>query len=475
MSTPADPRRWRILYVTLTVGFMTLLDVTIVNVALPSIQVGLDASPATIQWVVSGYALTFGLTLVTGGRLGDALGRRRMMLIGLIGFILGSLAVGLAPTAEVAVIARLLQGAAAGLLTPQNSGLIQELFTGAERGRAFGAFGFTVGVSSAIGPILGGLIIAAFGAEQGWRYIFLVNVPIGVVALVFIARLVPGRRRELRGARIDLDVGGAVLLGLTVMAILYPLVAAVSGSDWWFVLFLLVPPLAWWFVSHERRVVASGGAPLLDVALLRGTPGYANGLAIGTIYFTGFTGIFLVISVALQQQFDLSPLTAGLLVTPFAAGSALAAPVAGRLVARIGRKVTVAALVVMLSGTVLLIAMVPDGSSGRWMLFSGALLIAGLGGGAVISPNFTLTLEHVPTRMAGAAGGALQTGQRIGTAIGTALLMSVYQNALDRGVSAQLAMRLSLALAVGLLTVALVLAVRDLVRSSVSTEPREGQ
>jgi len=453
------------LYVTLAVGFMTLLDVTIVNVALPSIQVGLDASPASIQWVVSGYALTFGLTLVTGGRLGDALGRRRMMLIGLGGFILGSLAVGLAPTAEVAVIARLLQGAAAGLLTPQNSGLIQELFSGAERGRAFGAFGFTVGVSSAIGPILGGLIIAAFGAEQGWRYIFLVNVPIGLVALVFIARLVPGRREELEGQRLDLDIGGAVLLGLTVMAILYPLVAAVSGTDWWFVLFLLVPLLAWWFVRHERRVVATGGAPLLDVALLRGTRGYANGLAIGTIYFTGFTGIFLVISVALQQQFDLSPLQAGLLVTPFAAGSALAAPVAGRLVARIGRTVTVGALVVMLSGTVLLIAMVPDGSSGKWALFSGALLIAGLGGGAVISPNFTLTLEHVPTRMAGAAGGALQTGQRIGTAIGTALLMSVYQNALERGVSAQVSMRLALTLAVGLLSVALVLAVRDLASS----------
>lgn len=208
-ETPAtlDPRRWRILYVTLAVGFMTLLDVTIVNVALPSIQQGLDASDSTIQWVVSGYALTFGLTLVTGGRLGDALGRRRMMLIGLSGFIVASLAVGMAPTAGVAVVARLVQGAAAGLLTPQNSGLIQELFQGLERGRAFGAFGFTVGVSSAIGPILGGVIIALFGVDQGWRYIFLVNVPIGVVALFFIARMVPGQRKELQGKRLDLDTG----------------------------------------------------------------------------------------------------------------------------------------------------------------------------------------------------------------------------------------------------------------------------
>lgn len=440
---------------------MSLLDVTIVNVALPSIQQGLAASPSTIQWVVSGYALTFGLTLVTGGRLGDALGRRRMMLIGLSGFILASAAVGLAPSAGVAVTARLLQGASAGLLTPQNSGLIQELFRGAERGRAFGAFGFTVGVSSALGPILGGAIIALFGAEQGWRYIFLVNVPIGLVAMVFIARLVPGQRAELRGTKIDLDVAGAILLGLTVLAILFPLVAAVGGSDWWFVLFLAVPLLGWAFLRHEHRVVDSGGAPLLDVALLRGTRGYASGLAIGTIYFLGFTGIFLVISVALQEQFELTPLQAGLLVTPFAAGSAVAAPIAGRLVARIGRRVTVGALIVMLTGTLLLILVVPDGSSGRWWMFSAALLIAGVGGGAVISPNFTLTLEHVPTRMAGAAGGALQTGQRIGTAIGTALLMSVYRNALDAGMSPQVSMRLALGAACVLLTSALVLAVRD--------------
>lgn len=462
--TESDPRRWRILYVTLAVGFMSLLDVTIVNVALPSIQQGLGASPATIQWVVSGYALAFGLTLVTGGRLGDALGRRRMMLIGLAGFIIGSAAVGLAPSPWVAVVARLLQGAAAGLLTPQNSGLIQELFTGPERGRAFGAFGFTVGVSSAIGPILGGVIIALFGAEQGWRYIFLVNVPIGLVALFFIARLVPGQRRELQGRRLDLDISGAALLGLTVLAILYPLVAAGTGSQWLFLLFLLVPVLTWTFLRHERRVVFAGRAPLLDVELLKQTPGYASGLAIGTIYFTGFTGIFLVISVSLQEQFNLSPLQAGLLVTPFAAGSAVASPVAGRLVSRIGRRVTVFALLTMLSGTALLIVMVPDGTSGRWLLFSGALLLAGLGGGAVISPNFTLTLENVPTRMAGAAGGALQTGQRIGTAIGTALLMAAYRNALAAEFSAQTALRLSVGLALVLLTGALVLAVRDMAK-----------
>ncbi len=140
---------------------MSLLDVTIVNVALPSMRSGLDTSAGTIQWVVSGYALAFGLTLVAGGRLGDAHGRRRLMLIGLTGFILSSAAAGLAPTAELVVVARLLQGASAGLLTPQSSGLIQQLFRGAERGKAFGFFGLTVSISAGIGPVLGGAIIAA--------------------------------------------------------------------------------------------------------------------------------------------------------------------------------------------------------------------------------------------------------------------------------------------------------------------------
>ena len=186
-----DPRRWRILAVSLLVGFMSLLDVTIVNVAVPSIRAGLDTSAATVQWVVSGYALAFGMTLVAGGRLGDAHGRRRMMTIGLVGFVVSSAAVGLAPNAAAIVVARLVQGASAGLLTPQNSGLIQQLFRGDERGRAFGMFGFTVAVASATGPLIGGALIALLGEEDGWRSLFLVNVPIGLVALVLIRRLVP--------------------------------------------------------------------------------------------------------------------------------------------------------------------------------------------------------------------------------------------------------------------------------------------
>ncbi len=428
-----DPRRWRVLGVTLTVGFMVLLDVTIVNVAIPSMQQGLETGPGTIQWVVSGYALALGLTLVTGGRLGDAHGRRMMMLIGLGGFIAASATAGLAPHVAVLITARLVQGFAAGLLTPQSSGLIQTLFRGAERGVAFGLFGFTVSVSSAIGPVLGGLLINAFGEENGWRWIFLVNVPIGLVLLVAIARLVPGRTAD-SDPDTRLDLVGAVLLGATVLALLFPVVSLERGQRLPLVGLALVPLLALGFVHWERRVVRRDGAPLLDLGLLRTVPGYRTGILIGTLYFTGFTGVFLVLSVFLQNGLHFTPLHAGLLLTPFALGSAVASPVAGRIVPRVGRPLTVAALVVMMVGLVGVAVVVPlmEGSDRLWVGLVLPLLVAGLGGGAVVSPNITLSLNEVPTSMGGAAGGALQTGQRIGAAVGAALVMTAYQLALSQ-------------------------------------------
>lgn len=427
-----DPRRWRILAVTLVVGFMSLLDVTIVNVAIPSMQEGLGTSASTVQWVVSGYALAFGLVLVTGGRLGDAFGRRRLMLVGLVGFVTASALVGLAPSVELVIVARLLQGMSAGLLTPQNSGIIQTLFRGAERGRAFGLFGFVVSVSSALGPVLGGLIITLAGGDDGWRWIFWVNVPVGVVAFAAVLLVVP---RDLASedsgspdsTRPRLDPVGAALLGLLVLCVIYPLVSIEGRGYRWLVLLAAVPPLAWGFARWEHRVVARGGEPLLDVALLRRTPGFASGIAVGSLYFTGFTGMVLVLAVHLQTELGLGPLAAGAALTGFAAGSAISSPLAGRVVTRVGRPLTVGALVVSLLAVLALVVVLPsqDAPGVAWVLVP-LLLVAGLGGGAVISPNITLTLDEVPPRMGGAAGGALQTGQRIGSALGTALGISAY-------------------------------------------------
>lgn len=427
-ETGPDPRRWRIFAVSLVVGFMALLDVTIVNVAIPSIQEGLDTTTGTVQWVVSGYALTFGLVLVTGGRLGDAYGRRRLMLVGLALFVLTSAAVGLAPSAGLVILARLLQGAAAGLLTPQNSGLIQELFSGAERGRAFGIFGLVVSISAALGPVLGGAIISLVGEDSGWRWIFLVNIPIGLAALVAVARLVPHSVPRTAGeARPRLDPVGSLLLGGGVLCLLYPLVSVEGGQYLWLLLLAAAPVLFAAFVRWERRVVRRGGAPLLDVTLLRRTPGFANGIAVGTLYFTGFTGLVLVLSIHLQTELGLAPFATGLLLTGFAAGSAISAPLAGRVVSTVGRPLTVGALVTVLVAIAAMTALVPGREAGGlWTVLPPLLFLGGLGGGAVISPNFTLTLADVPTRMGGAAGGALQTGQRIGSAVGSALGVTAY-------------------------------------------------
>lgn len=463
-TSPQDegphPQRWRILAVTLVVGFMSLLDVTIVNVAIPSIQEGLDTTPGTVQWVVSGYALTFGLTLVAGGRLGDAYGRRRLMLIGLAGFVASSAAAGLAPTAELVVVARLLQGASAGFLTPQSSGLIQQLFSGAERGRAFGYFGLTVSIASATGPLLGGLVIGLVGEDLGWRLLFLVNVPIGLVAAIAVARMVPGRQADGGPGRID--VPGAVLLGLSVLCLLYPLVSLESGARWPLVLLVGVPLFGWAFAAWEHRLKRRGHEPLLDLDLLRRLPGFGNGMLVGTVYFTGFTGVFLVASVWLQGSRDVSALHAGLLLTPFALGSAITSPLAGRLVSTVGRSLTVGALGVMMVG-VLGAALVAPGrpTEDLWWALAPFLLLAGLGGGAVVSPNITLTLQEVPPRMGGAAGGALQTGQRIGSSLGAALLATTYQ-VVAGGSGGDTGIRVALFVALGVLALALAASVMAL-------------
>lgn len=460
-SDVPDPRRWRILTVSLIVGFMALLDVSIVNIAIPSMQRGLHTSPGAIQWVVSGYALTFGLVLVAGGRLGDAYGRRRLMLVGLCGFVIASAAVGLAPTASAVIGARLVQGLAAGLLTPQNSGLIQQLFRGAERGRAFGLFGLTVSVSSACGPVLGGAILTLAGQDHGWRYLFLINVPIGLVALFFVARLVPGRSEAVGRGDPRLDVPGALLLGAIVIAVLYPVVSLEGDQYWPLLLLIAVPPLVWAFLGWERRISRLGRPPLLDLALLRQVPGYAGGLAIGALYFTGFTGFVLVTSFYLQDGLGVGPLHAGLLVAPYAVGAAISAPIAGNIVTSVGRRLTVLALSAVVAGVTVFAIVGPDRSVDQlWWVAVPTLLIAGLGGGSVVSPNLTLTLADVPPRMGGAAGGALQTGQRIGSAIGAAVLMTAYST--TRGhASPQLGLRVALLVGVAFVACALVMAVRD--------------
>ncbi|MYV99716.1 MFS transporter [Streptomyces sp. SID3343] len=460
-----DPHRWQALAVCLIAGFITLLDVSIVNVALPSIREGLGASESDIQWVLSGYALTFGLALVPAGRIGDARGRRMMFMLGLALFTAASALCGAAQNATWLVLARLLQGIAGGILTPQVSALIQQMFSGRERGRAFGMFGTVVGISTAVGPLLGGLIIKAFGEDEGWRWVFYVNLPIGIVALVLARRLLPAPDHASRACMRSLDPVGVLLLGSGVVLLLLPLVEERQweGAGKW----LLVPValvLFAVFVRWEMRLGRRGEQPVVDLNLFK-VRSYTLGLFVMLFYFAGFTSIFFVFTLYLQSGLGYSALLAGLTITPFAVGSALGAWIGGRLVNRFGRVLVTGGLAMVaigLGGAILAVYEVPGEHVG-WALVA-PLAFAGLGSGFVIAPNQTLTLAEVPPAQGGSAGGVLQTAQRIGSAMGIAAVGSLFFSRLaaDQGKDWAGPLRHGLVASVGFVVVAFVVAFLDL-------------
>ncbi|MDN5748887.1 MAG: MFS transporter [Pseudonocardia sp.] len=430
-SQPVDPGRWRALAVCLVAGFMALLDVSIVNVALPSLQRELDASSAELSWVISGYALTFGLVLVASGRLGDDHGRKKMFILSLGLFTLTSLVAGFAPNAISLVIIRLFQGATAGMLSPQITGFIQQLFRGPERGRAFGMFGAVVSIATAIGPLLGGLLLEAGGPIGSWRYVFWVNVPIGLAALALALRLLP--RDAPSTARQPLDVVGSALLGGAVVALMLPLVLAEQGpssAPWWLLGVCVV--LLGGFVVWERRCLRAHGQPLVDFGMLR-IRSYSLGSLLILLYFAGFTSIFFVLTLYYQQGHDYSPLAAGLALTPFAVGSGVASVVGGRLVERHGRALAVGGLGVVLVGLIATeVVLRFDPAHVGWFTAL-PLLVAGVGSGLVIAPNQTLTLNEIPPAKGGTAAGVMQTGQRIGTAVGISVVAAIFFGRLRAG------------------------------------------
>ena len=458
-ETP-DPARWRALSLCLVAGFMTLLDVSIVNVALPSIRSGIGADESDVQWIVAGYALAFGMVLVPAGRLGDARSRRGVFALGLGLFTTFSALCGVAPSAGWLVVFRLAQGFAAGLVSPQVSGFIQTMFRGAERGKAFGLFGMTVGISTAVGPLLGGLLVTA-GGDDGWRWVFLVNVPVGIVALLLVRRLLPA---EPPRKRQSLDPVGVLLFAAAMLCALLPLVegdsAELSSRPWW----LLAPAagllagFAFWERWWDRRRQAT----LMDLRLIR-VRSYVLGLGLGTVFFAGFTSVFLVLTLYLQLGLGYSALEAGLIQTPFAVGSAVAAATGGRYVARFGRSMVVLGLLICSVGLVALdlVVSLVDEPSG-WVLLP-ALLMTGFGTGLVISPNVTLTVAEVDVRYAGSAGGMLQTVQRVGSAVGVALVLAQFFSTLtaSRGDYAE-AFSVGLRTTLGFVLAALLLGLLDL-------------
>jgi EmrB/QacA subfamily drug resistance transporter len=410
------------------------MDVTVTNVALPAIGTATHAAPAELQWVISGYALAFGVVPIIAGRLGDDHGRRPMFLIGVGGFVVTSALAGLAPGPAPLIAARVLQGLAGGLINPQVSGLVQQMFTGAERGRAFGAIGTAVGVATAVGPLVGGALIGLGGPHLGWRLVFFVNIPLGLAILVLARRWLPPP--ALDGRRHRLDLPGALLLGLATLAVLVAAVEYDAVRDarlaW-----LLLPAAALLagFTRRELRLTRARQDPLVDLRLFT-RRSYTVGVGLALLFFGGATGLPLVLALYYQRGLGYSALESGLGITAYALGSVIAAPVAGRLVTRLGRPLVVAGLVSNAVG-VLAVDLVarhgPGPHAALWL--APALLFVGLGSGAVITPNQTLSLIDVDARMGSTAGGVLQTSQRIGSAVGQAVIGAAFFAALPAGLA----------------------------------------
>ncbi|NLE98040.1 MAG: MFS transporter [Propionibacterium sp.] len=410
---------------------MSLMAVSSVNVALHTIETGLGASSADLQWILSGYALAFGVGLIPAGRAGDVLGRGTLFVVGAAVFTVASLACGLAPTPLILNAARIAQGVGAALFSPQVTGMIQQYFSGGGRAKAFALLGLVVSASVAVGPIIAGAVIEAVGPETGWRWAFFSYLPIGLAAVVLGLLWFPfeteRRRRidpELRAKRVDLDPVGSVLIVLIVLAIMYPFMAHAAWA-WW--LLLAAPPLVLAWIRWERGYVMRGREPLVDLGLFQ-YRSFRNGLLVSGAVFLGMTSTFAVVALFLQSGQGVDALSTGLIGLPNAIASGVVAIVTAKYVLGRGRQMLVGAISSMLAGTLLSILVVwliaTQGISFWWL--SPVLMLNGLGMGIVGSANQTLSMLDIPRQHGGTAGGFKQTVERITTALGNAVITGIF-------------------------------------------------
>jgi EmrB/QacA subfamily drug resistance transporter len=424
--------QWAALAVVLTGTFMVVLDFFIVNVAMPAMQSDLHAGTGAIEWVVAGYGLTFATFLITAGRLGDQLGRRRMFSLGLALFTLASAACGLAPSPAVLVVARLVQGLAAALLSPQVLSIIGVVYTGPDRVRAISIYGIVLGLAAVGGQLIGGVLVQADIAGLGWRSCFLINVPIGLIALAIAARAVPESRVE--GAH-RLDLVGTALITLGLVDIVLPLVEGRQhGWPAWTWLCLGAAPITLGlFAAHQRRLSRRGGAPLLDPALFR-ERAFSAGLVTQLVFFSSMASYFLVLALYLQNGRGLGALSSGAVFTLVAVPYMVGTGVQRRLAARLGRwTVPVGAGLFTLGHLALLVAVAENGAGGPLVDLVPGLALAGFGMGVALTALIDAAMGGVEPEYAGAVSGVLSTAQQVGNALGVAVVGMVFFGAVHGG------------------------------------------
>jgi EmrB/QacA subfamily drug resistance transporter len=424
-TSGAPPYRWRwwVLATVLAVEVMDLLDSTIVNVAAPTIRTDLGGSYTAIQWIAAGYTLAFAVMLVTGGRLGDIVGRRRMFVIGAAGFMLTSVACAFAQSPQMLVGSRVLQGAFGAVMVPQGFGIIKQVFPPTDLGKAFGAFGPVIGLSAVCGPIMAGALIDADFWGTGWRMIFFINVPLALAAIAGALIFMPESRTP--GAT-RLDLPGMVLVSGALVLLIYPLVQGRElGWPWWsFAMLVAALPVLAVFVLYERRRPDS---PLVQLSLFT-RRAYPAGLLVVTGFFAGLTGLMLVFGLYVQLGLGYSPLHAGLTFAPWAFGMALGAALSGAVLgAKYGRRVIHVGLLVMVAGLLGLAATIREVAvpAHTWQM-TPAMLVTGIGAGLCVAPLFDVILSGVRDHEVGSGSGVLNAVQQFAAAVGVALLGTIF-------------------------------------------------
>jgi EmrB/QacA subfamily drug resistance transporter len=419
-----DPRRWLALPVLLTGAFLPILDFNVVNLALPAIRQDLDASSSEVQFVVSAYAATYAVFLITGGRLGDLFGRRRMFLLGVTGFTIASVLCGVAWSPAILVAGRILQGLAATVMAPQVLASIRVLFPLAEQGRALGFYGATFGLANICGQLLGGVLVSSHPFGFAWQAIFLINVPIGLAALTGgLLFLGDSRAREAQ----KLDVGGVILLSLTLGLLVYPLIEGrETGWPAWIIGMLLASPLALVaFIRFEARLSARGGDPLVALHLLRNSA-FAIGLVMALAFYM-LSSFYLTFAVYLQSGLRMSPLAAGLATLPFATGFFVSSLVSSYVMQRLGvLALTLGfALQVLGFGAVMLSVgeVIPQS-------LDIGLVCGGLGFGTVMPSVIKAVISSIDQRHAGLASGIMISTFQIGAALGVAIIGGIFYSVL---------------------------------------------
>jgi EmrB/QacA subfamily drug resistance transporter len=420
-GTPPYRLRWVVAAVVLATAVMDLLDATIVNIAAPSIHRELGGGASTIQWLSAGYTLSFAVLLIAGARLGDILGRRRLFLAGSAGFTLFSAACAVAPTIDVLIVFRVLQGAFGALMIPQGFGLMKQVFTDeAELGKALGFFGPATGLAMLAAPILAGALVDANLWSTGWRLVFLINVPIGALTLPLAFRSLP------RGAShpgVKLDLTGVGLVGLAMVAIIYPLIQGRTAGwpAWSFAMLAAGVILLVVFLLHERR----SHSPLIEPTLLTNRT-YLSGLAVVLSLFGAFGGLLLCVSLFGQLGEGWSPIHAALTLTPMVVAMVIGMVGSSAVVRTLGRHLLHIGIVLIAAGAAeLVLSLAGTRSVSSWDLVPGLFLI-GLGVGASIGQLFQFILTSVSMEEVGSASGVMEAVQQLSTALGVAVLGSIF-------------------------------------------------